>query len=56
MWEPLLGKPGYRTLARRLETFFRIALPGYPHDAVYGYRPGRNIRENASPLSNGAKR
>ncbi len=48
VWEPLLGKPGYRTLARRLETFFRIALPGYPHDAVYGYRPGRNIRENAS--------
>lgn len=48
VWEPLLVKPEYKALARRLETFFRIALPGYPHDAVYGYRPGRNIRENAA--------
>ncbi|MGX9120464.1 reverse transcriptase family protein [Mesorhizobium sp. BHbsci] len=47
VWEPLLAKPEYKALARRLETFFRIALPGYLHDAVYGYRPGRNIRENA---------
>lgn len=48
VWEPLLAKLEYKALARRLETFFRIALPGYPHDAVYGYRPGRNIRENAA--------
>jgi hypothetical protein len=48
VWEPLLSKPAYKALARRLETFFRIALPGYPHDAVYGYRAGRNIRENAA--------
>lgn len=47
LWEPLLAKLEYRTLARRLETFFQIALQGYPHAAAYGYRPGRNIRENA---------
>lgn len=47
LWEPLLAKLEYRTLARRLETFFQIALPGYPHPAAYGYRSGRNIRENA---------
>lgn len=55
VWEPLLGKADYRALARRLETFFRIALHGYPHDAVYGYRPGRNIRENASAHAGHAK-
>ncbi|CAN7354442.1 reverse transcriptase family protein [Mesorhizobium amorphae] len=48
VWEPLLVKAEYKALARRLESFFRIALSGYPHDAVYGYRPGRNIRENAA--------
>ncbi len=48
VWEPLLAKLEYKALARRLETFFQILLPGYPHDAVYGYRQGRNIRENAA--------
>jgi RNA-directed DNA polymerase len=48
VWEPLLAKLEYKALARRLETFFQVTLPGYPHDAVYGYRPGRNIRENAA--------
>lgn len=47
VWEPLLAKLEYKALARRLETFFQITIPGYPHNAVFGYRPGRNIRENA---------
>tara|TARA_R110000868_G_scaffold141226_3_gene357521 strand:+ start:1711 stop:2448 length:738 start_codon:yes stop_codon:yes gene_type:complete len=48
VWEPLLAKLEYKALARRLETFLQVTLPGYPHDAVYGYRLGRNIRENAA--------
>lgn len=48
VWEPALAKSEYKALARRLETFFRLVLPDFPHDAVYGYRSGRNIRENAA--------
>lgn len=48
VWEPVLAKLEYKALASRLESFFRLALPGFPHAAAYGYRPGRNIRENAA--------
>lgn len=47
VWEPLAAKSNYKALARRLESFFRLNLDGYPHADVYGYRSGRNIRENA---------
>ncbi|MDX1000854.1 RNA-directed DNA polymerase [Sinorhizobium medicae] len=47
VWEPLLTKSVYKALARRLDNFFRFALKGYPHDCAFGYRAGRNIRENA---------
>lgn len=48
VWEPALPKLEYKALGRRLEAFFRLALPHFPHDASFGYRPGRNIRENAA--------
>lgn len=48
VWEPTLAKTEFKTLGRRLDSFFRLAIGPYPHDAVYGYRPGRNIRENAA--------
>ncbi|MBZ9605048.1 reverse transcriptase family protein [Phyllobacterium chamaecytisi] len=47
VWEPLLNKSHYKALARRLGSFFRLKLDQYPHDSVYGYMSGRNIRENA---------
>lgn len=47
VWEPTSLKNEYKALARRLDSFFRLCLDGYPHDCAYGYRPGRNIRENA---------
>lgn len=47
VWEPLLTKSVYKALARRLDNFFRHALTGYPHESAFGYRPGKNIRENA---------
>lgn len=37
----------YKTLARRLDVFFRTTISGYPHPNVYGYVKGRNIKENA---------
>jgi hypothetical protein len=48
VWEPLLTKSVYKALARRLDNFFRFACVGYPHECAFGYRAGRNIRENAS--------
>lgn len=49
VWEPAMGlKSVYKLLARRLDSFFHLRLDGYPHDSVYGFRTGRNIRENAS--------
>ncbi|MBS86748.1 reverse transcriptase family protein [Sphingobium sp.] len=50
VWEPVNSMPAYKALARRLEAFFTM-LPDYPHECAYGYRPGRNIRENASAHS-----
>lgn len=47
VWEPAFLKNEYKALARRLDSFFRLALDGYPHARAYGYYPGRNIRENA---------
>lgn len=47
VWEPLLTKSVYKALARRLDNFFRLACPEYPHDSAFGYRAGHNIRENA---------
>lgn len=47
VWEPLLTKSVYKALARRLDNFFRRVHPGYPHESAFGYRAGRNIRENA---------
>ena len=48
VWEPAIAGAEFKALARRLESFFRLTLSGFPHDAAYGYRPGRNIRENAA--------
>lgn len=47
VWEPLLLKSAYKGLARKLDAFFRHHLADYPHESAYGYRSGRNIRENA---------
>ncbi|MCW2272877.1 RNA-directed DNA polymerase [Rhodoblastus acidophilus] len=47
VWEPILLKSTYKGLSRKLDVFFRHHLAGYPHESAYGYRPGRNIRENA---------
>jgi hypothetical protein len=47
VWEPILLKSNYKGLARQLDAFFRHHLEGYPHESAFGYRPGRNIRENA---------
>ncbi|MDX7953437.1 reverse transcriptase family protein [Lichenihabitans sp. Uapishka_5] len=47
VWEPTRAKPHYKALARWLESFFRLTVPGYPHGCAFGYRLGRNIRENA---------
>lgn len=51
VWEPLLVRSQYKALARRLDSFFRLCLPNYPHDCAFGYRVGRNIRENAKEHS-----
>lgn len=48
VWEPLLLSSPYKALARRLGTYFKAVVPGYPHESVFGFRTGRNIRENAS--------
>ncbi|ASW09556.1 reverse transcriptase family protein [Rhizobium sp. 11515TR] len=48
VWEPVLAKGTYKALGRRLDSFFRHKLDGYPHKSSFGYRPGRNIRENAA--------
>jgi len=48
VWEPVQTKSEYKALARRLDNFFRRSRPGYPHDCAFGYRSGRNIRENAA--------
>lgn len=47
VWEAAFLNNEYKALARRLDSFFRLALDGYPHDRAFGYYPGRNIRENA---------
>lgn len=47
VWEPVLAKSEYKALARRLTSFFRHALNPFPHDSAFGFRPGKNIRENA---------
>jgi len=36
VWEPALPKPIYKGLARRLDAFFRLLLPGYPHERAFG--------------------
>lgn len=48
VWEPLLLKGHYKQLARRLDSFLRLKLAGYPHPAAFGYLPGRSIRQNAA--------
>jgi hypothetical protein len=47
VWQPSRTLSAYKSLARKLDNYFRRTLPGYPDDAAYGYRAGRNIRENA---------
>ena len=47
VWEPLLLKNEYKTLARRLHAYFKHSIPQYPHPRSFGYVGGRNIRENA---------
>jgi hypothetical protein len=48
VWEPFYTAPIHKALARRLNVFFGGFLAGYPHEAAFGYRPKRNIRENAA--------
>lgn len=48
VWQPYYTMPVYKALARRLDIFFGAFLLGYPHDRAFGYRPKRNIRENAA--------
>lgn len=48
VWEPVLAKSEYKALARRLDSFLRLALPGFPHPQAFGFLSGRNIRENAA--------
>lgn len=48
IWEPYYTMPYYKTLARRLDVFFGAFQKGYPHDRAFGYRPRRNILENAA--------
>ena len=38
----------FKALARRLDVYFGAFLEGYPDDCAFGYRPNRNIRENAA--------
>ncbi|MBZ9696424.1 MULTISPECIES: reverse transcriptase family protein [unclassified Mesorhizobium] len=55
VWEPILLKSSYKGLARKLDAFFRHHLVGYPHESAFGYRPGRNIRENAQVHAGSAR-
>ena len=48
IWEPYFAMQHYKALARRLDVFFGAFLKGYPHDNAFGYRPRRNILENAA--------
>lgn len=48
VWQITFLKNEYKALARRLDSFFRMSLESYPHPASFGYRPGRNILENAA--------
>lgn len=48
VWQPYLAMQEYKALARRLDVFFGVFLKHYPHDNAFGYRPRRNIRENAA--------
>lgn len=48
VWEPFLTKNVYKALARRLDNFFSFTYPGYPHHSAFGYRAGRNIKQNAA--------
>lgn len=47
VWEALPTKNIHKALARRLDNFFRWSYAGYPSESAFGYRAGRNIRENA---------
>lgn len=47
VWEPLYLKRHYKALGRRLNNFFKEAVPGFPHERSFGYIGRRNIRENA---------
>lgn len=40
-------KNTYKTLSRRLGSFFETKLPDFPHSKCFGYVKRRNIRENA---------
>ena len=51
VWEPMYSMPYYKALARRLDVFLSALLKGYPHDCAFGYRPRRNILENAAAHS-----
>ncbi|MEO6609374.1 MAG: reverse transcriptase family protein [Aestuariivirga sp.] len=47
VWETSFLKPQYKALARRLTSFFRSKLVGFPHHRSFGFVSGLNIRENA---------
>lgn len=47
VWEITYLKNEYKTLARRLSSFFSYKLKNFPHDRAFGFIGGRNIRENA---------
>lgn len=48
VWQALgeLGR-AHKTVARRLDGFFRSYLPNFPNDSAYGYVRGRSTRDNA---------
>ena len=48
VWEPTLCSSDYKALARRLSSFFRLVPAPFPHERAFGFRPGKNIRENAA--------
>lgn len=46
VWEPFF-KNEYKALARRLQSYLKVRLAGYPHPRAFGFVGGKNIRENA---------
>lgn len=48
VWEVTELQYTYKALSRRLDSFFRKVISGYPHARSFGYVRGKNIAENAA--------